>query len=503
MKRLALVPLLLILTVFALALTGGMASGGGSLAGFDSIEVAVNIEFDPAGHAEFIDTPESIKLTVQFDGDDVTISGPDPWVSVEGEAEEVITKFTTFFEPLDLGGKGTVAGFDNVEVGFTGNYDPGSPTGEKLTGFYTMGVRGSNTPLPGGQPIVYRIKPKPGGPPAPTATVPGMGAPDTPVPPPALTPTATVPGMGAPTDTPVPFDMTIVVKVDADTGLLMEGWEMKIFAGDGCTGSPILSGLTDSLTPTDAVPFSSGYFVLLPPGDYSVAETQQPGWERVAGTPFCQNFTQGESLVFRNRRIRNGDVNCDGSANAIDASLMLQLQADLVEQLECEAAGDTNEDGILNAIDTALVLQFTAGLIPGLPVGSGPTPNTPTPAPTLTPVASSTPAASPTTLPTATETPTATPTSNTGKISISVVGGPGRSISVHQGSGCTGSAFASLTVNGSLSLSFSPGSYSIMAGDVEGWELVEGVEACQDVDLTAGQKTDITFSYQVAGQDGG
>ena len=61
---------------------------------------------------------------------------------------------------------------------------------------------------------------------------------------------------------------------------------------------------------------------------------------------------------------------------------------------------------------------------------------------------------------------------------------------------CTGSAFASVTVSGSISLSFSPGSYSIMAGDVDGWELVEGVEACQEVDLTAGQKVDVTFTYQ-------
>jgi hypothetical protein len=61
-------------------------------------------------------------------------------------------------------------------------------------------------------------------------------------------------------------------------------------------------------------------------------------------------------------------VNCDGSANSLDAALVLQFSAGLVSALSCEAAGDTNGDGSVNSIDAALILQFDAGLISDLPV---------------------------------------------------------------------------------------------------------------------------------------
>ncbi len=63
-----------------------------------------------------------------------------------------------------------------------------------------------------------------------------------------------------------------------------------------------------------------------------------------------------------------GDVNCDGSANSLDAALVLQFSAGLVSALNCQAAGDTNGDDSLNSIDAALILQFDAGLIDELPV---------------------------------------------------------------------------------------------------------------------------------------
>jgi hypothetical protein len=62
-----------------------------------------------------------------------------------------------------------------------------------------------------------------------------------------------------------------------------------------------------------------------------------------------------------------GDVNCDGLRTAVDAALILQLNAGLIEALTCEEHGDTNEDGDVNAVDAALVLQFVAGLIDSLP----------------------------------------------------------------------------------------------------------------------------------------
>ena len=59
-----------------------------------------------------------------------------------------------------------------------------------------------------------------------------------------------------------------------------------------------------------------------------------------------------------------GDANCDGAVNSIDAALILQFGAGLLDSLPCEGGGDVNGDGEVTSIDAALVLQFTAGLLP-------------------------------------------------------------------------------------------------------------------------------------------
>ena len=58
-----------------------------------------------------------------------------------------------------------------------------------------------------------------------------------------------------------------------------------------------------------------------------------------------------------------GDVNEDGVANSVDASLILQFKAGLISSLPNESSGDVNGDGALTSVDAALLLQFTAGLI--------------------------------------------------------------------------------------------------------------------------------------------
>lgn len=62
-----------------------------------------------------------------------------------------------------------------------------------------------------------------------------------------------------------------------------------------------------------------------------------------------------------------GDVNCNMSANSVDAALVLQLTAGLLTTLNCQEAGDVNRNGDLNAIDVSLILQYTAGLLTSLP----------------------------------------------------------------------------------------------------------------------------------------
>lgn len=62
-----------------------------------------------------------------------------------------------------------------------------------------------------------------------------------------------------------------------------------------------------------------------------------------------------------------GDANCDREINSIDALLVLQITAGLIQALPCLVNGDANEDGIVNAIDATITLQFGAGLIDRLP----------------------------------------------------------------------------------------------------------------------------------------
>jgi len=70
--------------------------------------------------------------------------------------------------------------------------------------------------------------------------------------------------------------------------------------------------------------------------------------------------------VLQMKGAQPGDANCDGNVNSIDAALVLQYSAGLIDSLACQEAADANHSGSVNAIDAALILQYVAGLIASL-----------------------------------------------------------------------------------------------------------------------------------------
>ena len=67
------------------------------------------------------------------------------------------------------------------------------------------------------------------------------------------------------------------------------------------------------------------------------------------------------------RPTANGDVDCTGGATSLDAALVLQFNARLIDTLPCPNEGDVNGDGSIGPRDAALILQISAGLfvLPG------------------------------------------------------------------------------------------------------------------------------------------
>lgn len=58
-----------------------------------------------------------------------------------------------------------------------------------------------------------------------------------------------------------------------------------------------------------------------------------------------------------------GDADCSFEVTSIDAALVLQYDAGLLEMLDCLAGADVNRDGNVNSIDAVLILQDVAGLL--------------------------------------------------------------------------------------------------------------------------------------------
>lgn len=81
----------------------------------------------------------------------------------------------------------------------------------------------------------------------------------------------------------------------------------------------------------------------------------------LAGVLFASQAAAGEMMG-----MKTGDMNADGTANSLDAALVLQHDAGLAplppEDVFLHAAGDVNCDSLVNSIDASVILQADAGL---------------------------------------------------------------------------------------------------------------------------------------------
>ena len=63
---------------------------------------------------------------------------------------------------------------------------------------------------------------------------------------------------------------------------------------------------------------------------------------------------------------KTGDLNGDRVANSVDAAIVLQYEAALMQPAgdlsAWQAAADVNCDSVVNSIDSSLILQYDAGL---------------------------------------------------------------------------------------------------------------------------------------------
>jgi len=64
-----------------------------------------------------------------------------------------------------------------------------------------------------------------------------------------------------------------------------------------------------------------------------------------------------------------GDANCSSAVDSIDANIVLQSTAQLIDNAPCVSAADADRDGVVESIDATLILQYTAGLLGNLPLG--------------------------------------------------------------------------------------------------------------------------------------
>ncbi|MEX0787015.1 MAG: dockerin type I repeat-containing protein [Dehalococcoidia bacterium] len=79
--------------------------------------------------------------------------------------------------------------------------------------------------------------------------------------------------------------------------------------------------------------------------------------------PIDGKLSHGEVVCAEDHEKKLGDADCNGELTAIDAILILQYGAEMIDTLPCLDLADANGDGQVNSVDAAIVLQTVAGLI--------------------------------------------------------------------------------------------------------------------------------------------
>ena len=106
-----------------------------------------------------------------------------------------------------------------------------------------------------------------------------------------------------------------------------------------------------------AVSFTVYPSELTTPGSYGVyVSSTNQAYTEVASFQVTNSWEKAPYIL--------GDVDMNGSVNSMDALLLLQYKAMLVELNETQKlAADVNSDGEINSIDALTILQINAGII--------------------------------------------------------------------------------------------------------------------------------------------
>jgi len=58
-----------------------------------------------------------------------------------------------------------------------------------------------------------------------------------------------------------------------------------------------------------------------------------------------------------------GDSDCRGNVNSVDATIILQYTADLLQTVPCARNAHLNTDALITSVDATILLQYVAGLL--------------------------------------------------------------------------------------------------------------------------------------------